>query len=107
MDFTDEAVQTLARRMYGSDGGSVSSREEMEELLVPMIRCVLRTGRGQPLLRHWVERNLPAVALASPPGQVVKPEWAAPRMARLLCSQMLQVQADQGRAATHETVVGR
>lgn len=107
MDFTDEALRTLARRMYGDDGADQPCREILEKTLVPMIRCAMRSGRGSPALVQWVKRNLPALAPASPSGWDVDLEWAAPRMARLLCSRLLQqVQAEPALAGAHDTVVG-
>lgn len=103
MNFTDEALQYLARRMCGEE---LASREEMEALFVPMIRVAMRTGRGQPMLVDWVARNLPAVAPSAGAGDKIDPAWAAPRMARLLCSQMLQkVQAERAWLGPRETVV--
>jgi hypothetical protein len=105
MNFGDEAVQYLARRMCGE---KMTSREEMEALFVPMIRVAMRTGRGQPVLVEWVTRNLPAVAASRHRDEKIDPEWAAPRMAQLLCSQMLQkVQAERPWVGSRETVVGR
>ena len=105
MNFSDEALHFLARRMCGE---RLASREEMEAVFVPMIRVALRTGRGQPVLVDWVTRNLPAVNPSSCPGDKIDPEWAAPRMARLLCSQMLQqIQAQRAWVGSRETVVGR
>jgi hypothetical protein len=103
MNFSDEALQFLARRMCGD---KLTSREEMEAVFVPMIRVAMRTGRGQRVLVEWVARNLSAVSSSS--DDKVDPEWAAPRMARLLCSQMLQkVQAERAWVGPRETVVGR
>jgi hypothetical protein len=107
MNATDDAVQLLARQIYGRYGDGVTDRTTLEADLVPMIRCVMRTGRGQPAIVAWVKRNLPAVAPSSLTDPPADPEWAAPRMARLLCSQMLQkVRAGQARAGTRETVAG-
>jgi hypothetical protein len=102
----DNALRTLARRMYGEDSAAASNRETLEATLLPMIRCAMRTGRGAPPLVQWVKRNLPAVAPAARLGQAVDPEWAAPRMARLLSSRLLQeVQAEPVLAGACETVV--
>jgi hypothetical protein len=103
----NDTVQLLARQIYGRYGEDVTDCAALEADLVPMIRCVMRTGRGQPGIVAWVKRNLPAVAPSGGAGQPADPEWAAPRMARLLCSQMLQkVRAEQTRMGTRETVVG-
>ncbi len=85
----------------------VSNREEMEATLVPIIRVALRSGRGQPVVVEWVERNLPVVVPAPQRGRGMDLDWAAPRMARLLCSQMLQkVQSELVAAGPRKTVVG-
>lgn|SRR5579859_1861177 len=108
MKHTDDELQLLARRIYGAYGEDVRDRATVEADLVPMIRCAMRTGRGQPSIVAWVKRNLPALAPSSTDGQPVDPDWAAPRMARLMCAQMLRtVQAEQDRASTRETIVGR
>jgi hypothetical protein len=105
MNFSDEALQFLARRMCGD---KLASREEMEAVFVPMIRVAMRTGRGQWVLVEWVARNLPALSSSFSSVDKIDPEWAAPRMARLLCSQMLQkVQAERAWVGPRETVVGR
>jgi hypothetical protein len=87
MDFTIEALQILARQM---GEGNVSSRHELEAKLAPLLCLVLRTGKGRPPLLKWVRLALPVVAPAARFGDQVDPEWAARRLARLLCSQMLQ-----------------
>ncbi len=108
MNHIDDDLQLLARRIYGAYGEDVRDRVTLEADLVPMIRCAMRTGRGQPAIVAWVKRNLPALAPSSTGGQPVDPEWAAPRMARLMCAQMLRtVRDEQDRAATRETIVGR
>jgi hypothetical protein len=106
MDFTDDAVRMLARQVYG-EGARRFDREALEADLVPMIRVALRSGRGQPLLVRWVKQNLPGLSLASHLGDKIDPEWAAPRMARLLCAQMLEhVRAECARMGGRETLVG-
>ena len=108
MNHTDDALQLLARRIYGAYGEDVRDRATLEADLVPMIRCAMRTGRGQPAIVDWVKRNLPTFVASGASGQPVDPEWAAPRMARLMCAQMLRnVRAEQDRTATRETIVGR
>jgi hypothetical protein len=108
MNHTDDDLQLLARRIYGAYGEDVRDRATLEADLVPMIRCAMRTGRGQPAIVAWVKRNLPAFAPSTTGGPPVDPNWAAPRMARLMCAQMLHtVRAEQDRATTRETIVGR
>jgi hypothetical protein len=108
MNSTDNAVQILARRIYGAYGEDVRDRATLEADLVAMIRCAMRTRRGQPAIVAWVKRNLPALVPSGAGGQPVDPDWAAPRMARMMCAQMLRtVRAEQDRAATRETIVGR
>jgi hypothetical protein len=105
MPFTD-ALRDLARQMYGPSGPDVPPREQLEAMLVPMIRCALRSGRGAPPLVQWVRRNLPAVAAMSPTGRGSDPEWVAPTMARLLSGRLLgRSRPDFTPAA--ETVVDR
>lgn len=106
MSNTDKGARILARLIYGDDGAAVSSREELEAILLPMIRVALRTGRGEAVLVEWVEENLPAVAPAARFGRAVDFAWAAPRLARLLLSGMLQaVWAGRDAAEACETVV--
>jgi hypothetical protein len=87
MNCTDESLQILARQLGEP---SVSSRAELEAKVAPLLCLVLRTGQGRPSLVQWVQRALPRVAPASRLGCPLDPEWAAPRLARLLCSQLLQ-----------------
>jgi hypothetical protein len=106
MNFTDDALRMLARRIYGEDGVDNTSRERLEATLVPMIRCIMRTGRGAPALVQWVRRNLPAITPASMSSQEGDAECVAPHMARLLCSRLLQeVQVESVPAGACETVV--
>ena len=69
-------------------------RDEMEKRLTPLIKCVLRTGGGMPELVRWVRNTLPQLPAASH-------EQTAPRMARLLCAELLS----QNKPT--DTVVGR
>jgi len=103
MNFTDEALQILARQM-GED--AVSSRGELESNLSQLLYLVLRTGQGRPPLVQWVERTLAQVAPASRIGRPVDPKWAAPRLARLLCLQLLRnVRAQRDTMVSRQTVV--
>jgi hypothetical protein len=79
----------------------------MEATLLTPIRCALQMGVGAPPLVQWVKQNLTTVYPAASAGRPVDVEWAAPRMARLLCSQMLEhVRAEPVLAGARETVVG-
>jgi hypothetical protein len=102
MNFTDEALQILAQQL-GDD--ALSSRGELESKLAKLLYLVLRTGRGRPPLVQWVQRTLAVVAPASRTGRAVDPKWAAPRLARLLCLQLLQnVRSKQGTMVNRQTV---
>jgi hypothetical protein len=103
MHFTDEALQILARHP-GEE--SMSSRKDLEAKVASLLFLVLRTGRGRPSLLQWVQRALRDVAPAWHPGRPLDPEWAAPRLARLLCAQLLQrIRARHDTVASRETVV--
>ncbi|SRR5579883_3232346 len=103
MNFTDEALQILARQM-GED--SVSNRGELEQKLSQLLYLILRTGKGRPPLLQWVQRTLAVVAPASRIGRPVDPKWAAPRLARLLCLQLLQnVRAQRDTVVNRQTLV--
>jgi hypothetical protein len=105
---SEQAIHKLADRMRCSDGSAVQRRAEMEATLLPMVRCVLRTGRGHPRLVRWVHRALPAVAGPQWPGQPVDPDQAAGPVARLVCTAMVEQERfrPDGDAAARETVVG-
>jgi hypothetical protein len=103
MNFTDDALQILARQM-GED--SVSNRGELEQKLSQLLYLVLRTGKGRPPLLQWVQRTLAVVAPTSRIGRPVDPKWAAPRLARLLCLQLLQnVRAQRDTVVNRQTLV--
>lgn len=100
MPSPDNTMQVLARRIYGPYGEAVRDRATLEADLVPMIRCALRSGRGQAAIVAWVKRHQPT----TPPVDV---ERAAPRMARLLCSHMLsKVRGEPTRTEARETIFG-
>ena len=102
MNFTDEELQILAQQM-GED--ALSSRSELEAKLAKLLYLVLRTGRGRPPLVQWVQRTLAVVAPTSRMGRAVDPKWAARRLARLLCLQLLQtVRSQQGTMVNRQTV---
>jgi hypothetical protein len=103
VNFTDEALQILARQLGEN---SVASREELEAKMTTLLRVVMQTGHGRPSLVQWVKTHLRVVAPASCFGQQVDADWAAPRMARLLCSQLLQkIRGECARTTTCDTVV--
>lgn len=103
MNFTDEALRILAHRL-GEDGAA--SREELEASVTPLLTGVLRTGAGRPSLVQFVRRHLRAIAPASHRNEKVDPEWAAPRLARLLIAQFLrQIRGEQRLTGMRETVV--
>ena len=103
MNFTDEALQIVARQL-GEE--SVSNREELEAKLAPLLSLIIQTGLGRPSLVQWVQRHLRVVAPASRFGHAVDAEWAAPRMARLLCSQLLQtIRCQRATLAHRETAM--
>ena|SRR5688572_8352970 len=75
-----------ARRFQTSCAGSPQHlREKMEALLVPMIRCALRTGLGQPPLVRWVHDQLPLM----PAGEQADPVRLAAPLARRLCDRLM------------------
>src|SRR5438270_5615231 len=91
MNFSDDALRKLAEQLgRGGPSSSHPDREALEASLLPMIRCALRTGRGLPPLVRWVQNHVPGPARPHLPGQPLGPEWAAPSMARLLCTTILQ-----------------
>ena len=103
MNNYDHPLRILARRIFGTE----ASREKMEATLLTPIRCALRTGTGLPPLVQWVKQNLTSVCPAASAGWPVDVEWTAPRLARLLCTQMLEYdQREPVLAGARETVVG-
>jgi hypothetical protein len=105
---SEQAVHSLADRVHCPEGSAAQRRAALEASLVPMVRCVLRTGRGNPRLVRWVQQALPAVAGPQWPGQAVDPDQAAGPVARLVCSAMLEQMRlrPDGAGAAMETVVG-
>lgn len=103
MNFTDESLWILARRM-GED--SVRSRAELEAKVTPLLRVIVQTGVGRPSLVQWVQDHLPLVAPVARLGDKVDAQWAAPRLARLLCSQLLErIRVEGARTGACETLV--
>jgi hypothetical protein len=102
MNSTSKTLQILAQQL-GED--NVSSRAELEAKLAPLLRLVLRTGQGHPSLLQCVRSALPVVAPAMPLGGQVDLEWAALKLARLLCSQLLRdVRAQQDTMVNRQTL---
>lgn len=87
MNFTDEALRILARQM-GED--TVPSRAELEAKLTRLLSLILRTEHGHPSLVRWVRHHLAEVAPTARFGCPFAAKSAAPRLARLLCLQMLR-----------------
>lgn len=103
MNFTDESLQILARRL-GEE--HVSSYEELEARIAPLLGLVVRTGQGRPSLVQWVQRVLPQMTAEAQMGRCIDPDWAAPRLARLLCSQLLQrIRAERDTVAHRDSIV--
>lgn len=103
MNFTDEAMQILARQLGAS---FVASRAELEEIVAPLVRVVLRTGRGRPSIVRFVRQHLRIVAPMSRDEESVDAEWATPRLARLLIAHRLRhLHRERSRASVRETVV--
>jgi hypothetical protein len=103
MNFNDESLQLLARQLGEDD---VSSRAELEARITPLLRLVVQTGQGRPSLVQWVQRTLSRLAPAAQRDRCVDPVWAAPRLAHLLCSQLLQtIRAARNTVANCDTLV--
>jgi hypothetical protein len=77
-----------ARRMQTTcPGNQQVLRQKLEATLVPMIRCALRTGSGQPPLVHWVQHQLPL--LGGNDEERGDPSRLAGPLARVLCDRLL------------------
>jgi hypothetical protein len=104
----EQAIEALADRVGCRPGTPAERQRALEELLVPLVRCALRTGRGHPRLLGWVRRTLPAVPGPHQAGLPVDPDVTAAPLARLLCRTLLQhLPARAGPAPALETVAGR
>lgn len=103
MNFTNEALRILARQL-GEE--SASSCAELEAKVTPLLRVIVQTGVGRPSLVQWVQHHLPQVAPVAHFGHKVDAKWAAPRLARLLCSQLLEtIRVEGARTGACETLV--
>jgi hypothetical protein len=103
MHSTSEALQILARQM---DADKVSNHIEVEAKLAPLLCLILRTGQGYPSLLRWVRLAIPVVSAAWHFGGPVDPQWAALKLGRLLCVELLQdVRARRDTMVNRRTVV--
>src|SRR5437870_3781206 len=56
---TSPVVVELARRLRSHGGhGPHALRKGLEVIMLPMVRCALRDGVGQPTLVNWVRNQL-------------------------------------------------
>jgi hypothetical protein len=101
----EEAVQRLADRVGCPKGPAADRERTLEESLLPMVRCALRSGLGHPRLVRWVRKTLPAVPGPHQAGRPVDPDLTGPPLARLLFRTLLrEMYQDPARAL--ETVLG-
>lgn len=102
MNFTDDALRMLAQQLGEN---TAATRAELEAKLAKLLTLILRTRQGHPSLLHWVQDTLPQVAPAARFGHPVDPKWAAPRLARLLCLQLLRrVRTRRDTVANRQTI---
>jgi hypothetical protein len=99
------AVQQLADRVGCPQGPTADRERSLEESLLPMVRCALRSGQGHPRLVRWLQKTLPAVPGPHQAGRPVDPDLTGPPLARLLCRTLLR-QVDGEPARALETVIG-
>jgi hypothetical protein len=95
-----DSLNNLAQRArQGDDHARQSLRQELEQRLVPLIRCALRTGAGLPALVKWVRSRVADLA----DSESLDPRQAAARFARLFCANL-----EQGLPAftAHDTIRG-
>jgi hypothetical protein len=102
---SDQALHGSADRVPGPSG---PEPQPAEATLLPMVRCVLRTGRGAAPLVRLVRRVLPAVTGPLQPGQAVDLDQTAGPVTRLVCKVMQQEMrfCPDGPSAALETVLG-
>jgi len=102
MHSMSKSLQILARQM----GADEFSRAELEAKLEQLMWLILRTGQGHPALLRWVRLAWPGVSAEFRSGDQVDPQWAARRLARLLCAQLFQdVRAQRDTMRNRQTVV--
>jgi hypothetical protein len=95
----DHDLIELARQMGdGLPANSQRFRELVEATLLPMIRCALRSGIGNPALVRWVRHQAPREA-----DPRATPGATAHRLARVLFDRMLRASDP---LASRETVLG-
>jgi hypothetical protein len=98
MSGPENLLHNLAERWrLGGPDARPRLEAELERTLVPMVRCALRGGVGLSPLVGWVRRQ----AESLPQGE----ERSAPRLARLLCGELLR-RASPNAAGALETLVG-
>jgi hypothetical protein len=86
MALHDNALLELARQIRpGLPHHPDRFREALEDTLVPIIRCALRTGTGNPVVVRWVRERMPPASLVA-----ADLSRTARVMGRALCDQMLQ-----------------
>ncbi len=104
---SDRALHDSSARVPSPEGAGTKQRAEMEANLLPMVRCVLRTGLGAPHLVRLVQRVLPTVTGPLRPGEAVDLDQTAGPVTRLVCRAMQEMRfRPAGPAAALETVVG-
>ncbi len=101
MSFPHETLKALPDRADRRAAPPRGLPDAAEFDLVPLVRCVLRTGCGLPELVQWVRRTLPQVTADADRGRPVDPDRVAPPLARLLSATLRR-----GRAAAADTQVG-
>jgi hypothetical protein len=108
MSSIDYCIHELADRMHCPDGPPAERRAKLEETLLPMVRCALRTGRGHRHLVDWVQQTLPTLRGDEDGPAVQPPETVAGPMTRLLCQALLlhEMRTRPRHAAAKETVLG-
>lgn len=104
MNPSDNALQQFAERMRCAGAPAHHIRERLEASLVPLVRRALRSGAGIPQLVQWVQKTLPQVQAGEDRTRPADPDRAAPPLARLLCSTLLQPRLAP--AAAGETILG-
>src|SRR5687767_14877424 len=83
---TENGFEKLIERVRGGEMEPSRAREALEDNLTPLVRRVLRTGRGPSVIVSWIEqaRVRMGEALAS-----LNVEAASRCLGRMLCTAML------------------
>jgi hypothetical protein len=93
----ENLLQSLAERWrLGGPDARPRLEAELERTLVPMVRCALRSGAGLSPLVGWVRRHAE---------RLPEEDRSAPRLARLLCGELLRRARPEAIGAM-ETLVG-